>query len=156
MPQIVLDFLLGFSVAAYGTLVGLGGGFVMVPLFLLLYHLPPEIAVGTSLVIVCANAVSGTLGYVREQRIDYRAGLVFALATLPGAALGAFATSFLSGPAFQKVFGSLLLLVGIYLLAKGARKENEPFLGKRGWGWVHRPTYSYYEPAGASVSVFVE
>jgi uncharacterized membrane protein YfcA len=155
MTQIVLDFCLGFAVATYGSLVGAGGGFLLVPLFLLLYHLPHEQAVGTSLAIVTANALSGTIGYVRDRKIDYRAGLVFALCTFPGAVLGAYSTAQVSGPTFQKVFGLLLALISIYLMLRGARKDAVPFRGKTGWGWITRDSYQYYEPAGAAFSVVV-
>lgn len=156
MQQLVFDFLLGVSVAAYGSLVGAGGGFLLVPLFLLVRGLPHEIAVGTSLAIVAANALSGTLGYVRQGKlIDYRAGVVFALCTFPGAVLGAYSTGLVSGPAFRRIFGALLALVAGYLLLRGARRENEPHRGKKGRAWVQRPSYSYHEPLGASFSVVV-
>jgi len=155
MSQIVLDFSLGFAVATYGTLVGTGGGFLLVPIFLLLHKLPHEMAVGTSLAIVTANAMSGTIGYMREKKIDYRAGFVFAAFGIPGAVVGSFTTNLISGPTFQKVFGSLLAIVAVYLLLRGAKRDKEPFRGKSGWGWVHRSAYSYFEPAGAAFSVLV-
>lgn len=156
MPQVLLDFLLGAGVAAYGSLVGAGGGFLLVPVFLLLHQLPHEVAVGTSLAIVSANAISGTLGYMRGGKIDYRAGVVFALFTLPGAVVGAYTTSLVSGATFQKVFGITLCLTALYLLLRGARREGIPFRGKEGrWGWVIRPGYSYFEPLGSLFSVGV-
>lgn len=155
MQQIVLDFSLGLLVAAYGSLVGAGGGFLLVPLFLLLHKLPHEMAVGTSLAIVTANALSGTVGYVRAGKIDYRAGIVFALFTIPGAVLGAFTTAMVSGPTFQKVFGGTLCLTALYLIFRGARKDATPYLHKKGWGWVNRPTYAYFEPVGSAFSVAV-
>lgn len=155
MLQIGLDFCLGFCVATYGSLVGAGGGFLLVPLFLLLYKLPHELAVGTSLAIVTANALSGTIGYVRDKKIDYRAGVVFALCTFPGAVVGAYTTDLVSGPTFQKVFGLTLAVVALYLLFRGARKDAIPFQGKTGWGWVTRAKYQYFEPVGAGISVAV-
>lgn len=155
MLQIVLDFCLGFCVATYGSIVGAGGGFLLVPLFLLLYKLPHDLAVGTSLAIVTANALSGTLGYVRDKKIDYRAGVVFALFTFPGAVAGAYTVDLVSGPTFQKVFGISLAVVALYLLFRGARKDAVPYRGKMGWGWVTRARYQYFEPVGATVSLAV-
>ncbi len=155
MAQILLDFSFGFGVAAYGSLVGVGGGFLLVPLFLLLHKLPHELAVGTSLAIVTANALSGTLGYVRDRKIDYRAGIVFALFTIPGAVVGAYTTSLISAPTFHKVFGATLLLLALYLTLSGARKEAKPYSGKVGWGWVTRARYQYFEPLGALFSLGV-
>lgn len=141
--------------AAYGSLVGAGGGFLLVPLFLLLHKLPHEIAVGTSLAIVTANALSGAIGYMRAGKIDYRAGAVFALFTIPGAVLGAFTTAMFSGPTFHKVFGAVLCLLALYLIFRGARKVALPYRDKQGWGWVNRPGFSYFEPLGAAFSVMV-
>lgn len=44
--------ILGVAVAAFGTLVGIGGGLILVPLFILVFHWEPNLAVGTSLVVV--------------------------------------------------------------------------------------------------------
>ena len=79
----------GALVGALGTLIGAGGGFLLVPLLLLVYHLPPPDAVGTSLAVVFLNAVSGTLAYLRQRRVDLGLGVRFAAATLPGAIGGA-------------------------------------------------------------------
>jgi uncharacterized membrane protein YfcA len=80
---------LGFVIGAYGTLIGAGGGFVLVPILLLLYpNESPEIITCISLAVVFFNALSGSLAYSRMRRIDYKSGLLFSLATIPGAILG--------------------------------------------------------------------
>ncbi|HEY8280225.1 MAG TPA: sulfite exporter TauE/SafE family protein [Bdellovibrionota bacterium] len=160
---IALNFCLGACVAAYGTLVGAGGGFLLVPVFLLGFNLPHQIAVGTSLVVVMVNAFSGTLGYVRDKRIDYRLGLIFSLCTLPGAVIGGFTTAWVSSSIFSKIFGLLLSLTALYLLLRGSRKSRPPIRGKREWGWVKREIatrhgmeqYEVNEPLGGLFSLFV-
>ena len=93
---------LGLVVGAYGTLIGAGGGFVLMPLLLLLYpHETPEKLTSISLAIVFLNALSGSGAYARMKRIDYKSGLIFAGATIPGAILGALNTS-LCSPAFVR------------------------------------------------------
>ena len=97
MMQAALLFLLGAGVGAYGTLIGAGGGFVLVPLLLLLYPNESPLTITTiSLAVVCANAVSGSVAYARLKRIDYQTGRLFALATIPGAVIGVFATGLFS------------------------------------------------------------
>src|SRR4051812_4111436 len=99
-----LAFLLfGYAVGAYGTMVGAGGGFLIVPMMLLVYHATPAQSAGTGLAVVFLNAVSGTLSYAHQKRIDYRAGLLFAVATLPGAISGAFLARLFSGHTFNIV-----------------------------------------------------
>jgi len=114
----------GAVVGAYGTLVGAGGGFLIVPALLLVYHLRPEQAAGTSLVVVFLNAASGTVSYVRQKRIDYRAGVVFALATLPGAVAGAFLSRLFSGDVFDIVFGVVLAIIAGLLVWRPLAEEE--------------------------------
>src|ERR1043165_7169187 len=80
----------GFVVGIYGTMVGAGGGFLIVPVLLLVWHLPPAIAAGTSLSVVFLNASAGSFSYARQGRIDYKSGILLAIPTLPGSVLGAF------------------------------------------------------------------
>ncbi len=155
MWQLVFDFSLGVAVSAYGTLVGAGGGFLLVPLLLLLREFPHTLAAGTSLAVVATTSLSGTIGFLRDKRIDFRAGILFAAFTVPGAIGGVFLSDLLDGRAFHIAFGCALLLVSLYLLVRGGRKEGAPHRGKTGWGWVHREAYSYFEPIGAAASLFV-
>ena len=88
--------LLGIAVGTYGTMIGAGGGFVLVPLLLILYPgKPPEAITSISLAVVFLNAASGTVAYVRQRRIDFLAANCFAVATIPGAIAGALVTSYL-------------------------------------------------------------
>src|SRR5690554_3005168 len=69
--------LVGLGVGVYGTIIGAGGGFLLVPLLLYLYpDLPPESVTALSLGVVFFNALSGTQAYARQRRIDYEAGLI--------------------------------------------------------------------------------
>ncbi len=74
--------VLGFLAGVFGTMIGIGGGVIFVPVFLLFFHFAPQQAIGTSLAAVFFNALSGSLAYLRQKRVDIRAGWKFALATL--------------------------------------------------------------------------
>lgn len=119
MDQYLLLFWLiplGFLAGGYGTLIGAGGGFVLAPALLLLY--PTEAAetvTSISLAVVFFNALSGSLAYARSKRIDYKSGIIFSLATMPGAVLGALTTTAMSRAWFDLLFGLLLVLVAIFL-----------------------------------------
>jgi uncharacterized protein len=113
--------LIGALVGSLGTLIGAGGGFLLVPLLLLVYHLPPPDAVGTSLSLVFLNAVSGTVAYLRQGRVDLPLGWRFAAATVPGAVGGAYVARALSSDAFSVGFGLVLLLIaGLLVWGKAA------------------------------------
>ena len=58
-------FIVGLGVGSFGTLIGVGGGFILVPVFLLLFDYTPQFAVGTSLAVVFFNAFSRTIAYMR-------------------------------------------------------------------------------------------
>ena len=108
---------LGFAVGAYGTLVGAGGGFVLVPALLLIYpDEDPASITSISLAVVFFNAVSGTIAYARQHRIDYRSGLLFAGAGLPGAIAGALLVDFVPRRLFDVLFGVTLLGIAGYTL----------------------------------------
>jgi hypothetical protein len=106
-------------VGAYGTLVGAGGGFLLVPLLLLLYPTtPPATITSISLAVVFFNAVSGSFAYARLHRIDYRTGLAFASATVPGAVLGALVVGRVTRGLFDALFGILLLLLAALIMLR--------------------------------------
>jgi len=107
--------MVGFAVGTFGTLIGAGGGFILVPLLLVVYHFPPPDAVGTSLSLVFLNALSGSIAYLRQRRVDLALGWRFALATLPGAIAGAYVTRSLSSRAFGQAFGVVLIIVAVFL-----------------------------------------
>ena len=107
---------LGLAVGVYGTLIGAGGGFVLVPLLLLLYpHEEPEVVASISLAVVFCNAASGSWAYARMGRIDYRAVAVFSLATVPGAVAGAITTGFVPRRTFDALLGTLMLALAGYI-----------------------------------------
>ena len=120
-------FFAGFLVGGFGTMIGAGGGFLLVPLLLFLYPTEsPEILTAISLAVVCCNAASGTVAYGFKGRVDWRSAWPFALASLPGAILGAYATQFLSRQIFDPLFGLGLIAVGIYLATVRSQPEAAP------------------------------
>lgn len=110
---------LGFFIGTFGTLIGAGGGFILMPLLLLMYpEMPPDVLTSISLAVVFLNASSGSIAYARKKRIDYRSALIFALATLPGAIIGALTTTVLSRHVFNIILGALLIVVAGFLMLK--------------------------------------
>ncbi len=124
MTQLFEFGALGLFAGAYGTMIGAGGGFLIVPALLFLFHFNVASAVATSLCAVFCNAASATIGYTRQRRVDYPTGLRFALGSIGGALLGAALTGALHADAFIGIFGALLITIGIAIL----RKPEHPFL----------------------------
>jgi uncharacterized membrane protein YfcA len=116
--------VLGYAVGAYGTMVGAGGGFLIVPFLLLAYHVDHAHAAGTGLAVVFLNAASGTFSYARQKRIDYRAGFIFAIACLPGSIAGAFMAELFTGRLFNITFGVVLLAISVLLVWRPAQDRE--------------------------------
>ena len=113
--------LLGVGVGAYGTMIGAGGGFVLVPLLLFLYpHQPPELLTSISLAVVFFNVLSGSAAYARQRRVDFVAGNVFALASIPGAIAGALVVGYVPRHLFDVIFALMLLAVSTFLTLRPA------------------------------------
>ena len=116
LTQIWWLFPIGLLIGAFGTLIGAGGGFILAPILLLMYpnETSDQIA-SISLAVVFFNAFSGSLAYARMKRIDYKSGIIFSLATIPGAILGALTTPYVPRGIFDLVFGILMIVAGTYL-----------------------------------------
>jgi len=157
--------VLGFLTGAYGTLIGAGGGFVLMPLLLLLYPgESPEHLTSISLAVVFFNALSGSEAYAFMKRIDYRSGTLFAVFTIPGAVVGALHTSHVPRSLFDGIFGILLLAAAIFLLLhpnlqqKGMKRPHGGSYQTtrhivEADGSIH--TYAFNPIVGAVLSFFV-
>lgn len=120
----LLSFI-GLFVGAFGTLIGAAGGFLLVPILLFLYpEETPATITSITLTVAFFNALSGSIAYGRLKRIDYRSGLLFSVAGVPGAIIGASITTFLSKGIFQLLFGAALLTVAGYLLVRPERNPS--------------------------------
>ena len=116
MPEL-LWLPVGFVLGAYGTLIGAGGGFLLVPLLLLVYpNDSPHTIATISLTVVFVNALSGSGAYARMRRIDYKSGLLFSTATVPGAIVGALVTDRMPRRPFDLMIGVLMLAICVFLL----------------------------------------
>jgi len=122
--------LLGVAIGTLGTLIGAGGGFLLLPILIFLYpHDRPAVLTATSLSVVFFNASSGTVAYLRMRRVDLKAGLLFAAAGLPGSILGVLATQHLERRQFEVILSVLLILAGVRIFwvpeVKSSRPESE-------------------------------
>lgn len=121
----MLLIAIGFSIGALGTLVGVGGGVVLVPILLYLYPESSPVWIGSvSMWMVALNATSGSISYYFKKTIHMRAALVFILASLPGGWLGVEGAHFVDRSLFEKVFGAVMMAFGAYLFFRGPKKKG--------------------------------
>lgn len=154
---------LGLLVGTLGTLIGAGGGFILVPVLLLLQPKADPVQItAVSLAVVFFNAGSGSIAYLRMKRVDLKSAGWFALATLPGAVIGAYATKWVPRQQFNLIFGVLLLFACAYLLFKpdsgtDPNKEPDPSHTRREIVDAEGTEHVYHFPFGLGMvlSVFV-
>lgn len=92
-----------------GSLVGLGGGILIVPLLTIVFKLPIYFAIGASIISVIGTSSGAAAAYVRDHLTNMRVGMFLELATTIGAITGAFVAAFLAPGLLAVVFGIILL-----------------------------------------------
>lgn len=132
MLEAVLLILLGLGVGVFGAIIGAGGGFLLVPILLVVYpDRDPATVTAISLAVVFANASSGAIAYAYQKRIDYRSGIWWALAAIPGALGGALLVGIIPRDVFVIVFAVALAGVATHLiLRRQATGLREPITGR--------------------------
>ncbi len=138
-PSIMGILIVGLAIGCYGTIVGIGGGPLIVPFLLLVYGWGTEFLVASSLFVVFLNALSGTVGYALQRRIDYRGGLKFVFAAIPGAVISGFIHHIFQISTFSVIFGVFLILLAIYSLLSINRMglKRKGISGGRKTGFRH-------------------
>ena len=120
--EVLLVFALGLAVGVPSSLVGLGGGFIIVPVLILVFQLPVNNAVAISLVAILGTTVSSTLGYIRQKRVDFKLGLLYDILDVPGVVIGAYLTTVLPVNVLVVLCG--LFIVAISILVINQRRKH--------------------------------
>ena len=112
--------LFGVSILAgvLGSLLGLGGGFVVVPVLTLVFHLDIRLAIGTSIVAVAATSSAGAARNVTESITNLRVATFLALATTLGAVTGALLAGVFDARFLFALFGIVLAVSGVQMVRK--------------------------------------
>lgn len=99
-------------------LVGIGGGFLVVPALVLLARVPMKQAVGTSLLVIAMNSVSGFAGYAGRAHVPWGFMAGFTSIAAAGILAGTYLVQFVSQRALKRAFALFLLLIGAFVLFK--------------------------------------
>ncbi|GGB56028.1 sulfite exporter TauE/SafE family protein [Deinococcus soli (ex Cha et al. 2016)] len=121
----------GLGVGVLTGLVGVGGGFLIIPALVLLGGLPMSLAVGTSLLIIAAKSFAGFYKYLhvlQEQNLTVHWNLILIFTTIgiAGSFLGARVGKNVSNDALKRGFASFLVVMGLYVLATNVPKVLNP------------------------------
>jgi uncharacterized protein len=117
-------FLLSGAAAGFmGSILGVGGGIILVPLLVLAFHVPIHFAIGTSIMTVIAtSSMAGTFNLERGT-VNIRLGMVLEVATAAGALAGGTIAGLISGPVLTVVFGAILPPIAWLMWRKGGEKR---------------------------------
>jgi len=110
-----------FFAGLLGALTGLGGGVIIIPVLVLLFHINIHYAMGASLISVIATSSGTSIAYLREGYTNLRIGMFLEVAAVIGAFVGALVVAFIS-KTFLTILFSLLLFLSAYFTLK--RKEE--------------------------------
>lgn len=109
--------LQGLLVGLITGLVGAGGGFIIIPVLVNFFHIPVKKAIGTSLMIITINSLSGFLFSLNEVK---HFNLLFSIAAIAviGILIGSYLSNFIDGKKLKTSFGWFVLLMGVYIILK--------------------------------------
>jgi hypothetical protein len=110
----VLMVVAGVVVGIGASFTGLGGGFLIVPLLLLLGY-PAQKAVGTSFLAILVISLSALVAHNKLANVDYRVGLLLGVGGVVGAQIGARLVEHVSTASFKRIFAAVLLGLAGYL-----------------------------------------
>ena len=114
---------LGFIAGILGSIIGLGGGIIIVPV-LTFMGFSPTLAVSNSLFAVFSNSVGSTIEYAKQKRVEFSLGWKLGLMAVPGTILGAFISSDLSSEIFKVLFALVLISSASYIFLKRKIEEK--------------------------------
>jgi uncharacterized protein len=115
-------FAAGFVASIFGSMVGLGGGFILVPILRLFLGFAPADAAGTSLVLIVANSASGAFTYLLHRRVHLKIGLLVALGGLPTSILGAILALHIPANVYDAILAVILVAVAIDMFWNAERR----------------------------------
>ncbi|PID77228.1 MAG: hypothetical protein CSB24_02540 [Deltaproteobacteria bacterium] len=107
----------GLLIASAVSIVGIGGGILWMPFFIIVMKMPPDLAVLTSLLIQTAGMGSGSAAYIRKKQVDVQLVLFFLAVTIPGIAGGAWLAHMMQPEKLETVLGAIALTTAMLFVS---------------------------------------
>jgi len=121
VSQLALLVMAGVAAGGFGSMLGIGGGIFLVPLLVLGFHYPAQVAVAASLAAVVGTSSTGSSVYVARGLANMRLGMTLELATTTGAVAGGLTAAVLSQDAVLWVFSVVAGVIAVVMLRRGPR-----------------------------------
>jgi uncharacterized membrane protein YfcA len=117
-------FLVSIVAGAFGAMLGLGGGIILVPALTLLFHVPMNSAVAASLVSIVVTSCVGVQTYLRAGWTDVRLGVQLLLPMVAGAIAGVWLSALVSPQWIAGLFIMLIFYILFQMIRAGRRQTN--------------------------------
>ncbi|MCK9182623.1 MAG: sulfite exporter TauE/SafE family protein [Fibrobacteraceae bacterium] len=125
MSQYIALPLVGFVVGLLIISFGGGGGAIYVGILTVFFNIPPEIAASTSLATTIPTTAVGTFSHWKAGNINWRFGLTMLIGGVVGSVLGSLCSGFLPGNLYNKVTGTILLLLAVQMFISHLKKGKD-------------------------------
>lgn len=123
-PRLALVVAAAAVVGLLTGVVGVGGGFLIVPALVLFSGVPMKRAVGTSLLVIAMNSASGFLAYAGHVQIEWAYTALFTSIAIAGVFAGSAALPYVSQTALKRSFAAFLVVVAGFILLQNAWSRN--------------------------------
>ncbi len=115
---VILMFFVSIFAGVFGSIVGLGGGIVVIPVLTILLGVDIHFAIGASIVAIIGTSSGSASTYVRDKVTNLRVGMFLELASTSGAITGAAVAAYTNSAALETIFGSILLISLVPMVMK--------------------------------------
>lgn len=143
--------LLGIVIGTIGTLIGAGGGFLLVPILIFLF---PDYSASQitaiSMLAVLANSCSGSIAYSLRKQVHWKSVLLYTMFAIPGIYSGVLINRYVSRNSFATLFGIFVIILSSYLILKTLKKNL--FVAEKSHTF-QPPRHIYI--VGSFVSIFI-
>jgi uncharacterized membrane protein YfcA len=120
----VIITLIGLVVASVATLLGIGGGILLVPILTVVFGIPSVISKGTAIAVILPTSLVGTMRNRSNVLVDFRAALALGCAGVVMAPVGAIVSNSISAQASNSLFAVLVFIVTARMLWQAATVKN--------------------------------
>lgn len=118
IPEFIELFVCAFAASVFGSVVGLGGGFVMTPILRVFFAIAPVLASTASLFLVFFNTAAASFGFLKEKKVDFNLAILLAAGAIPGSIIGVFASHRVTVAQFDIIYGALLVFLAVATLRR--------------------------------------
>ncbi|UYP45802.1 hypothetical protein NEF87_002087 [Candidatus Lokiarchaeum ossiferum] len=139
--SLALLLILSFAIYFFLSMVGLGGGMLVVPMLILVFEIPPSIAIGTSLFAMSISTFAATMGYWSRQSVNWKLALAYNVFDIPGIILGALLTKIAPTAVLEFICGCGIIVLAIVVLTKKSIQKRSASIANQ-----EAEDDNFYEP----------